>query len=47
MGGYSQNEPGLTDHVTLESGVSDKWFGELSKLIEWFVHADSDGRNDF
>ena len=47
MGEYSQNGPGLTDHVTLESGVSDKWFGELSKLIEWFVHADSDGRNDF
>ena len=46
MGGYSENGQGLIDHGTLESGVSDKWFDKLSRLIEWFVHADSDGRNN-
>ena len=34
-------------HRTLKSGVSHKWFDELSRLIEWFVHADGDGRNNF
>ena len=28
---------------TLKSGVSHKWFDELSRLIELFFHADSDG----
>ena len=27
---------------TLKSGVSHKWFDELSRLIEWFLHGDSD-----
>ena len=34
---------GLIDHGTLGSGASHKWFDELSKLIGWFLHADSDG----
>ena len=38
-----KNEWGLIDHRTLKSGVSQKWFDELSRLIEWFLHADSDG----
>ena len=46
MGGYSENGQGLIDHGTLESGVSDKWFDKLSRLIEWCVHTDSDGRNN-
>ena len=33
---------GLSDHGTLKSFVSYKWFNELSRLIEWFLHADSD-----
>ena len=45
--GIVKNGQGLIDHGTLESGVSDKLFDELSRLIEWFVHADSDGRNYF
>ena len=31
----------LLDHGTLKSGVSHKWFDGLSKLTEWFLHADS------
>ena len=31
------------DHGTLKSGVSHKWFDELSKLIEWFLCTDNDG----
>ena len=31
------------DHGTLKSSVSHKWFDKLSKLIKWFLHADSDG----
>ena len=38
---------GLIDHGTLGSGVSHKWLDKLSRLIEWFVHADSDGSNNF
>ena len=38
-----KNEWGLIDHGTLKSGVSHKLFDELSILIEWFLHADSDG----
>ena len=30
------------DYGTLTLGVSHNWFDELSKLIEWFFHADSD-----
>ena len=41
-----KNGQGLIDHGTFQSGVSDKWFDQLSRLIEWFVHADSDGRNN-
>ena len=29
-------------HETLKSCVSHKWFDELSRLVEWFLHADSD-----
>ena len=32
----------LSDHGTLKSGVSHKWFDESSRLIEWFLHADRD-----
>ena len=39
-----KNGRGLIDHgFTLKLGVSHKWFDKLSKLIEWFLHADSDG----
>ena len=37
-----KNEWGLIDHGTLKSGASHKWFDKLSRLIEWFLHADSD-----
>ena len=30
---------------TLKSGVSHKRFDELSRLIEQFLHVDSDGMN--
>ena len=46
FGGYAQKWAKLIDHETLESSVSDKWFDELSSWIEWFVHADSDERNN-
>ena len=38
-----KNGWGLIDHGTLKSSVSHKWFDELSRLTEWFLHADSDG----
>ena len=38
-----KNEWDLLDHGTLKSGVSRKWFDELSILIEWFLPSDSDG----
>ena len=38
-----KNGGGLTDHGTLKSGVSHKWFDELKKLIEWILHVHSDG----
>ena len=41
--GMVKNEWGLVDHGTLKLGKCHKWFGELSILIEWFLHADSDG----
>ena len=31
----------LIDHMTLKSGVPQEWFDEMSILIEWFLHADS------
>ena len=42
-----KNGQGLIDHGPLESGVYHNWFDELSRLIEWFVHAGSGGRNNF
>ena len=30
------------DHLTLDSGVSHTWFDKLSRLIDWFLHPDSD-----
>ena len=38
-----KNRWDLIDHGTLKSGVSHKWFDELSRLIKWFLHANSDG----
>ena len=38
-----RNGWGLKDYGILKSGVSHKWFDELSRLIEWFLQADSDG----
>ena len=38
-----KNGWGLIDHGTHKPSVSHKWFDELSRLIEWFLHADSDG----
>ena len=37
-----KNEWDLLDHGILKSGVSHKWIDGLSRLIEWFLHADSD-----
>ena len=42
-----KNGQGLIDHGTLQSGVSDKLFNELSRLTEQFVDADSDGSSNF
>ena len=33
----------LIDHGTPKSGVSRKWLDKLSILIDWILHADSDG----
>ena len=41
--GVGKNGRGLKDHGTLKLGLSHKWFDELSRLIEWFLYADSDG----
>ena len=38
-----KNEWGLIDHRTHKSGVPLKWFDELSRLIEQFLHVDNDG----
>ena len=43
MGGHGKKWVRPIDHGTLKSGVSHKWFDELSILIKWFLHADSDG----
>ena len=37
MGVHGQN------YETLKLGVSHNWFVELSRLTEWFLHAESDG----
>ena len=37
-----KNEKGLKDRGTVKPNTSHKWFDELSRLTEWFVHADSD-----
>ena len=41
--GVVKNEWGLKDRGTLNPGMSHNWFDELRKLIEWFLHADSNG----
>ena len=38
-----KNVWGLLDHETLKPGVFPKWFDELSRLIECYLDADSDG----
>ena len=43
ISGMVKNEWGLIDHGALKLGVFHKWFDELSIVIEWFLHADSDG----
>ena len=37
-----KNGQDLLDHETLKSGVCHKWFDKLSRLVEWFLHTDSD-----
>ena len=37
---------GTQNHGPYELGVSHIWFDELRRIIEWFVHGDSDGRNN-
>ena len=41
--GIVKNGWGLRDHGALKSGISHKWFDKLSRSIEWFFYADSDG----
>ena len=43
----SEKSSHLIDHGTLESGISCKWCDKFSRLIEWFVYADGNGRNNF
>ena len=38
-----KNGWGLKDCGTLKLGIYHKWFDELNRLIEWFLHDDSDG----
>ena len=40
--GIVKNGWDLIDHSPFKSGVSHKWFDGLSRLIEWFLHVDSD-----
>ena len=42
LGGYAQKcgRPFRSDG-SLKSGASHKWFDESSRLIEWFLHCDS------
>ena len=37
-----KNAREFLDYETLKSGVFPKWFYELSRLIEWYLDADSD-----
>ena len=41
--GVVKNGWDLKDRGSLKPGISQKWFDELSRLIEWFLHANSDG----
>ena len=41
--GAVKNGQGLKDRATLKPSISHKWFGELKRLIELFLHGDSDG----
>ena len=41
--GMVKNGQGLIYHGILKLSLSHKWFEELSRLIEWFLDADSDG----
>ena len=41
--GLVQNGQGLKDRGTFKPGISHTWFDELSRLIDWFLHADRDG----
>ena len=40
---WFKNGRDLEDCGIFKPGISYKWFDELSRLIEWFLHADSDG----
>ena len=40
--GMLKNGWDLLGQETLESSVSNKWFDELSRLIEWLLHVSSD-----
>ena len=42
MRGYAQNGQDFLDHGILKSSVSQKRFDELSRLIAWFLHPESD-----
>ena len=42
LGGYTQKWGDLLDQGTIKLGVSHKSFHESRRLIEWFLHADSD-----
>ena len=39
----AKNGQGVIDHGTLRTGVPHKWFDVVSRLVEWILHADSDG----
>ena len=41
--GVVKNGQSVKDRRILKPGISHKWFDELSRLIEWFLHDDSDG----
>ena len=41
--GVVKNGWHLKDCGILKPGMSHEWFHELSRLIEWFLHADSEG----
>ena len=41
--GVVKNWQGVKDHGTPKPSTSWKWFNKLMRLIEWLLHADSDG----